>query len=94
MQLDETLESEASGSALLEKYLSSEAQEPSWITGHQALFWKSDEQVVRRHSISLTNRTPPRASIAADILVNTPIYNKTRLVVGEIRDLTDRLSDF
>ena len=98
LQVDKTLQAEASGGVHLDKSLSSDAQEPFWRTGHQALkdplFWNSDEQTVRRHSISLTNRTPPRASIAADILDKTPFLSKTRLAVGEIRDLTDRLSDF
>ena len=48
--------------------------------------------VVRRHSISLSNRTPPRNSIAAEIINST--NSRTKLLVDDIKSLSDRLSDF
>ena len=57
----------------------------------------SDREVVRRHSISLMNRTPPLNSLAADILgSHTPslALSRTNLMFNDIKDLADRLSDF
>ena len=56
---------------------------------------ESIDQLVRRHSLSLKNRTPPQNSLAADLL-NTPRENleKTANIIGEIKSMTDRLSDF
>ena len=56
---------------------------------------QSIDQLVRRHSLSLKNRTPPQNSLAADLL-NTPRENleKTANIIGELKSMTDRLSDF
>ena len=51
------------------------------------------ETVVRRHSISLHNRTPPRNSLAADILINKSSETKNSLI-SSIVDLHEALSDF
>jgi hypothetical protein len=66
----------------------------SWTAGKAELFldFKANYDLVRRHSISLTNRTPPHQSLASDIM--NSCQSRTKLVVNEIRDLTDRLSDF
>ena len=65
-----------------------------WITENTDRFFRSSEDVVRRHSISLTNRTPPRTSIAADILASSKPFQNTKLAVDELKDLTEKLSDF
>ena len=46
-----------------------------------------DLSLVRRYSLSLTDR-PPACSIAADIM------NTRRSILSEIRDLNDQLSEF
>ena len=58
------------------------------------MFFRSSDDVVRRHSISLTNRTPPRTSIAADILGSSKPFQRTKLAVEELKDLAEKLSDF
>ena len=55
----------------------------------------TDDNFVRRHSISLSGRTPPRNSIAAEILANPSqhlISNKSLLT--SIKDMKEALSDF
>ena len=52
------------------------------------------ETVVRRHSVSLTNRTPPRHSLAADILGSRPHLGITSGLMASISDLQDQLSEF
>ena len=49
--------------------------------------------LVRRHSLSLLNRTPPKISLAAELLARTPRpdLNRTKALVS---DLKDCLSDF
>ena len=55
----------------------------------------SVNQLVRRHSLSLKNRTPPPKSMAEELL-NTPRIglNKTANMIVELRNLTEHLSDF
>ena len=62
-------------------------------------FVKDNEQslnddLVRRHSLSL--RTPPRNSIASDILQvpNESSLNKTSNLLNEVRNLASRLSEY
>ena len=53
--------------------------------------------LARRHSISLINRTPPKHSLAAELLDSPsarPSLQKTKSVINELKDLTDRLSEF
>ena len=52
------------------------------------------DTVVRRHSVSLTNRTPPRHSLAADILGSRPKLGITSTLMSSIADLQDQLSEF
>ena len=58
--------------------------------------WVSTDTVARRHSISLTNRTPPRGSLASELL--NPQYltlkPRNKSVVSSIKSLQDTLSDF
>ena len=69
----------------------------TWVTGLPNLFFETTPELVRRHSISLSNRTPPGESLAADILAKAQSslrFQKTRIAVDELRDMTERLSDF
>ena len=55
------------------------------------------ETVVRRHSVSLTNRTPPRFSLAADILNSRPLGPRVEShssLLASITDLQEQLSEF
>ena len=52
------------------------------------------ESLVRRHSISLLNRTPPKGSLAEDILMTTPLFAKTQSIMDSINDIKETLSDF
>ena len=57
----------------------------------------SNSDVVRIHSLSSINRTPPMDSIAAQILGSLtprPDLLRTKSMLSELRDLTERLSDF
>ena len=59
--------------------------------------WSSDtdDHFVRRHSISLSGRTPPRNSIAADILAKpSHNLNSNKSLLTSIKDLQEALSDF
>ena len=50
-------------------------------------------EVVRRHSISLCNRTPPRKSLAADILgTSNTLTDTSRSILTSMADLQDALS--
>ena len=67
-----------------------------WTTAKPNFFYDfpTNNELVRRHSISLTNRTPPPGSIAADILKPGQSIARTKLLVNEIKDLSEQLSDF
>ena len=75
----------------------------SWTTDpKQSLNFDDNLGVVRRHSLSLTSRTPPRNSIAADIM-NSQVYkipcmdptdSRAKLLIDDLKGLTERLSDF
>jgi hypothetical protein len=57
----------------------------------------SNEYVARGHSLSVIDRTPPGGSIAAEILqpgTLRPEFLRTKSVLNELKDLTERLSDF
>ena len=56
----------------------------------------SNDVVARRHSISLTNRTPPRNSLACELLgPQYPLLKSGKnSVMSSIKDLQDTLSDF
>ena len=68
-------------------------------TGSQFVWpvFSDNNKVVRRHSISLTDRTPPPGSLAADILnlnlPTLPMKNSSKLMAS-IKDLRETLSDF
>ena len=74
---------------------SSSASE-TWNTGRSDLFndFPSNEDLVRRHSVSLSNRTPPSGSIAAQILSSEQTLSLTKLAVKELKCVSDQLSDF
>ena len=61
---------------------------------------ETDEKVVRRHSLSLMRRTPPKDSLAAEILGtnNFQAKNKethmSKSIMDSIRDMQEVLSDF
>ena len=54
------------------------------------------ENLARRHSLSLLNRTPPKGSLAADLLGSGPRINlqKTNKMMEELKSMSYRLSDF
>ena len=54
------------------------------------------ENLVRRHSLSLLNRTPPSNSLAADLLKAPPRadFQKTSEIIEDLKNMTGRLSDF
>ena len=70
------------------------SQLSDWATSDWAS--ASNDMVVRRHSISLTNRTPPKGSLASELLGPQYPYLKVRnkSVMSSIKDLQDTLSDF
>ena len=70
-----------------------ESFQPSLLQFSQDDFPDS-ETVVRRHSVSLTNRTPPRLSLAADILDSRPNLKFSSNLMASITDLQDQLSEF
>ena len=66
-----------------------------WTTGHPDIFRRSTEDLVRRNSISLTNRTPPKNSLAADLLATLGSSSAgVKVATTEIRDWSERMSDF
>ena len=57
----------------------------------------STNALLRRHSLSLVNRTPPKESLAAEILgtlTPRPDLLRAKAILNEVKDMTDRLSDF
>ena len=60
----------------------------------RSLIFPSKDQLVRRHSLSLENRTPPPKSLASDILGLSPSLESSRLLMNRLRNLQDSLSDF
>ena len=54
----------------------------------------SNQEVTRRHSISLIDRTPPPRSLAAEILGGSTSLAATKSLLTQIHDLQDSLSDF
>ena len=77
----------------------------SYITAREAFEHLDDSlsqqpcgnTLARRHSISLNGRTPPRNSLASELLETTatrPDFQKTRSIVTEVKELSDRLSEF
>ena len=73
---------------------------PDW--NNSGLNWAehTGERLVRRYSLSLTNRTPPKNSLAADILgahsnqisMQGAMVNKN--LMSSIKDLQEAISDF
>ena len=59
---------------------------------------ESNEHFVRRYSLSLTNRTPPKFSVAADILGTKQTDGQQALaknsLMDSIKDIQDALTDF
>ena len=62
------------------------------FTGFES--FPSDKEVIRRHSISLTDRTPPPNSIAADILGKHSTLTAAKTILAQIADMKESLSDF
>jgi hypothetical protein len=57
----------------------------------------STSTLIRRHSISLLERTPPMGSLAAELLVTTtPRHDlsRTNSMINELRSMAENLSDF
>ena len=54
----------------------------------------SDKDVVRRHSLSLLDRTPPPKSLAADILGTSFSLGAAKSFLTQIADIQDSLSEF
>ena len=72
---------------------------PDWSLSNTDWAEETDEQFVRRHSVSLNRRTPPRNSLAADILGTSqpqqqPSALASKSLMNSIKDLQDVLSDF
>ena len=74
-------------------------------TGSVAGSWEShipdwseltNDLVVRRHSISLSNRTPPRGSLANELLGNqlSLLKPRNKSVMSSIKDIQEVLSEF
>ena len=59
------------------------------------LFFPTNAEFVRRHSISVINRTPPRGSVAEELInpVNSYLLN-AKFKLSELKDMTERLSEF
>lgn len=57
----------------------------------------SSGTIARRHSLSIIDRTPPRNSLASELLqfeTSRPDFHRTKAVMSELKELTQRLSDF
>ena len=54
----------------------------------------SDREVIRRHSLSLVDRTPPDNSLAAYILGKSHGFASARSLLSQIADIQESLSDF
>ena len=50
--------------------------------------------LVRRHSISLMNRTPPKNSLSAELLATQQIRPQLLKTRDDLKDLSDRVSEF
>ena len=61
------------------------------VTGDQSI-----DNLVRRHSLSLVNRSPNKGSLAEELLQSKSDHNfqKTTEIIDEIKNMTGRLSDF
>ena len=62
---------------------------PTWPTFNA-------EDLARRNSLSLLNRTPPRGSLAAELLGphTSPVSASNHSALSNIRDIMESLSDF
>ena len=73
---------------------------PDWNSSSLNWAEHTEERLVRRYSLSLTNRTPPKNSLAADILgahsnqisMQGAMVNKN--LMSSIKDLQEAISDF
>ena len=54
----------------------------------------SANTLVRRHSISLTNRTPPRNSVADELLATSTVTSQLLKTRDDLKELSDRMSEF
>ena len=57
----------------------------------------STTDLVRRHSMSLLDRTPPGGSLADELLstqVSRPGFLKAKSMLADLKDMDDRLSEF
>ena len=77
----------------------SSSPKPDWSVSNIDWSEETDEQFVRRHSLSLTRRTPPRNSLAADILGTPQLQQQSSLLTSKslmnsIKDIQEALSDF
>ena len=62
------------------------------LTGQEKSADESIEKLVRRHSLSLMNRTPDKNSLAADLLSSPRVdFGKTSSLINELKE---QLSDF
>ena len=69
----------------------------SWCseTGNFLTEAESISNLVRRHSLSLHNRTPPKDSLVEQLLNSPRIgFQKTDDLIKDVRAMTDRLSEF
>ena len=80
---------------------------PDWSTSNLDWSEENDEALVRRYSLSLTDRTPPENSLAADIL-GAQLHNASQVhqqhvqqvpliknsLMSSIKDIQEALSDF
>ena len=67
------------------------------IVGQNLLSQPTNQEVARRHSISIINRTPPRNSVAHELLSPHLIKDQLQRVqsaMKDLKDLNDKLSDF
>ena len=76
--------------------LSSASSQPETFVNDLDTDWPSVTSLVRRHSLSLTNRTPEKGSLAEDLLkMNYPsLKSRTSQLRSSIKDLSETLSDF
>ena len=76
--------------------LSSASSQPETFVNDLDTDWPSVTSLVRRHSLSLTNRTPEKGSLAEDLLkMNYPsLKSRTSQLMSSIKDLSETLSDF
>ena len=77
----------------------SSSPKPDWSISNIDWSEETVEQFVRRHSLSLTKRTPPRNSLAADILGTPQLQQQSnqlasKSLMNSIKDIQEVLSDF